>query len=93
MAVFDLDARTRTPRSKRLWAAYELAYTMIDFAAAALFVVGSILFFDEATVRLGTWLFLIGSLCFAAKPSIRMVREVHLWRAGQIDVLAERAGD
>ena len=39
----------------------------------------------------GTWLFLIGSICFALKPTIRLTREIHYFRIGQVDELAKRA--
>lgn len=91
MRLFHPDARSRDAENARLYAEFEVAYTVVDFAAAILFVAGSILFFNEATVTAGTWLFLVGSLCFAAKPSLRLARELRYWRRGQIDRLAERA--
>lgn len=55
-------------------AAYEIAYTCIDFLAGLLFVIGSILFFREATTQAGVWFYLIGSVGFTVRPAI------HLWR-------------
>lgn len=78
---------------RRLYAIYEIAFTIADFAAAFLFIIGSILFFDAATTRTGTWLFLIGSVFFALKPAIRMSREFHFWRTGAYQRLADRALD
>jgi len=75
------------------YAVYELIYTAIDFGAAVLFVIGSIMFFLEAWVGVGTWLFLIGSILFACKPTLRLVREVHLARTGAYEQLAQRAKD
>ena len=64
---------------------------LIERQAALLFVIGSILFFNEATVEFGTWLFLVGSIFFGLKPTIRLIREWHLLRLGKFDELAERA--
>lgn len=75
---------------RRLFAMYEIAYTAVDFVAALCFVVGSIMFFSEAWLKPGTWLFLIGSICFALKPTIRLIREIRLARMGEDVELAER---
>lgn len=92
MRFFDPTTASRSPRHIRIYAAYEIAFTAVDFAAAFLFIIGSVLFFGEATVTLGTWMFLVGSICFALKPTIRLAREIHFWRIGDVDVLAKRAG-
>ena len=68
-------------------------YTVVDFGAAICFVVGSIMFFSEAWLIPGTWLFLLGSMLFACKPSIRLWRELRLFATGDIDTLAERGDD
>lgn len=73
-----------------LYAQYELAYTFVDFAAAGLFVVGSLLFFNESTANIATWMFLIGSICFGLKPAIRLVREIHLYRLGDYKALSDQ---
>ena len=65
----------------------------MDFAAAVLFVIGSALFFSEATTYVATWMFLIGSLCFALKPSLRLARELHYLRIDKLDELAARSTD
>lgn len=70
---------------------FEIAYTVVDFSAAICFIVGSIMFFSEAWLVLGTWLFLLGSILFACKPGIRLWREVHLFAKGNVDVLAKCA--
>lgn len=36
---------------------------------------------------------MIGSFCFAAKPTIRLIREIKLYRMGKYETLAERAED
>lgn len=70
------------PDISRRYALYEVIYTLIDFAAAILFVIGSIMFFFDDWQTPGTWMFLIGSLFFAAKPTLRVVRELHLAAMG-----------
>ena len=89
--MFDPRKKHSSPEHAKLYAAYELGFTIVDFSAALLFVIGSILFFDESTAYVGTWLFLIGSIFFGLKPTIRLVREWHLLRLGKVDVLADRA--
>jgi uncharacterized membrane protein YgdD (TMEM256/DUF423 family) len=91
MSLFNSGRSHDSPRLARLYAAYEIAYTGVDFTAAALFVVGSVMFFSEEWQTAGTWCFLIGSICFAAKPTLRLVREVHYARIGGVEALAERA--
>jgi hypothetical protein len=38
-------------------------------------------------------LFLVGSLLFAAKPTLRLIREIKLYRMGDVDDLAHRFED
>lgn len=76
MKLFDPDNHKQSPAHKEVFMACEIAYTVVDFLAAALFVVGSILFFKEATTYVGTWLFLIGSVFFGLRPSIKLYREL-----------------
>ena len=64
---------------------------MVDFAAASLFIAGSILFFFETTMLVGTWAFLVGSVCFALKPAIRLARELWLAKLHDIGALASDA--
>lgn len=91
MQLFHPGNRNRSPRTARLYAFYELIHTGVDFTAALLFVAGSVLFFDEASKTAGTWLFLIGSVFFALRPSVHLAREIHYWRIGEVERLAERA--
>jgi predicted membrane channel-forming protein YqfA (hemolysin III family) len=72
---------------------YELLFTIVDFSAAVLFIAGSILFFDEDTTYMGTWLFLVGSIFYGLKPCIRLVREWRLLKQGHVDERAERANE
>lgn len=85
MTLFNPDNHTRSAAHKRVYALYELAYTINDVLAAALFVIGSILFFSESTTYAGTWLFLIGSLMFGLRPVIRLLRELKYMRMGDYD--------
>lgn len=91
MRLFRQDTRQHSALSRALWARYEIAYTCVDFGAALCFIAGSVMFFFEAWQIPGTWLFLVGSILFAAKPTIRLVREIHLYRLGDLDDLARRA--
>ncbi|RYH04252.1 hypothetical protein EU805_02440 [Salipiger sp. IMCC34102] len=78
------------PRKKRIYATYELAHTVVDLMAAICFVVGSALFFFPAYETSALWFFLIGSILFAVKPTLRFSREVHLARIGDTGDLAKR---
>jgi len=71
---------TATPTHLRIYKLYECLYTLVDFSAGALFVTGSIFFFYPSLVYAGTWMFLIGSILFAARPTVRLLRELHLAR-------------
>jgi len=89
MRLFNPDNHTRSQVHKELYALYSLAYTIVDFTAALMFIVGSILFFHEDTTYIGTWLFLIGSVCFGLRPTITMMREFAYLRAGDYDEVFE----
>ena len=89
MKIFHPDNRMRSETHKRIYAMYELVYTLNDLGAAALFVIGSILFFNDATVYAGTWLFLIGSIMFALRPMIKLSREIKYLRLGDYDDVAK----
>ncbi|GGL57308.1 YrhK family protein [Wenxinia marina] len=90
MQLFRHETRQKSERSKRYYARSELLYTIVDFGAALSFVVGSVFFFFDSTQTAATWLFLIGSILFAAKPTIRTVREIHLYRMGDYKDLSKR---
>ncbi|MGI9485756.1 MAG: YrhK family protein [Geminicoccaceae bacterium] len=85
MQIFDPESAHKHDRNKKIYAIFELAYTLVDFSAAVLFVVGSILFFNEGTITIGTWCFLIGSIFFGLKPTMRLVRELCYMRAGEYE--------
>lgn len=61
---------------KRSFRKHEIAYTLVDFGAALTFVVGSILFLYPDLTETGTWLFLVGSILFGIKPTIRLSQEL-----------------
>ena len=90
MALFNPSNRTESPAHERVYAIFEVWYTLVDLAAALLFVSGSVLFFWSDTQTPATWMFVVGSVCFALKPTIRLMREVKLLRMGKIERLAER---
>ena len=69
-----------TPRHLEIFWRYQVVRTGVDFGAATCFVVGSVCFFYESLTLLADWLFLIGSVLFAIKPTIDMVRSTHLAR-------------
>jgi uncharacterized membrane protein YgdD (TMEM256/DUF423 family) len=89
--LFSHEARQQSAQARRLYARFEIAHTAVDFLAALAFLVGSILFFSPSTQYSATWLFVIGSLFFAAKPTLRLTREIRLYRLGRLERLAERA--
>jgi len=93
MRFFDPDVRTCSEAHKRVYAYFELAYTLVDVMAAVLFIVGSILFLFPASVTFATYLFIIGSCFFALRPLIRLAREMKFMRMGKIEVLAKREQD
>lgn len=82
MKMFDPANATHSKKHREIYAFYALAYTIVDFSAAVLFVVGSVLFFSSATTYAATWLFLIGSILFGVRPTITLLREIALVRAG-----------
>jgi hypothetical protein len=61
---------------------YELASIINDLMVGVWFVIGSSLFFFEATTVAGVWMFLIGSLQLLVRPLIRLTRNLHLRRVG-----------
>jgi len=80
MPLFHPENAVRSERHRSLYARYELARTVVDFLAALCFVVGSLFYFTAETTLLGTWLFLVGSILFAVKPTIKLARELALRR-------------
>ncbi|MEM6762299.1 MAG: YrhK family protein [Pseudomonadota bacterium] len=77
-------------RARRIHAVYELAYTLAEFSAAACFVIGSLLFFWPSDVFAGTWFFFVGSVLFAIKPTLRLLKELALVREGRTGEIGGR---
>lgn len=94
MTFFDPSKRHKSPEHARIYATIEVIYTVVDFTAAGLFIVGSILFFVPSAKTPALWCFLVGSICFALKPTLRMIRQLRYVQQDKIDALAaeERAG-
>ena len=59
---------------------YELASIVNDFLIATWFLVGSICFLFPELETAAAWLFVIGSLQFIVRPTIRLARHIHLQR-------------
>ena len=59
---------------------YEVASIVNDILVALWFIVGSILFFSDATTIAGTWCFLAGSIELLIRPVIRLARHLSLRR-------------
>lgn len=70
----------RTDRHGEVYGGYQKLYDAVDALAAIAFIVGSALFFSEATQTTATWLFLIGSIFFAVRPLVHVARDFHLAR-------------
>ncbi|WP_281931020.1 YrhK family protein [Roseibium album] len=73
--MFDHALRSASPDHSELVRKYELYRTIVEFLAALTFIVGSVLFFFPILVYAGTWLFLIGSILFAVRPTIWLMLE------------------
>lgn len=91
MRLFDPRARQVTPAQAKRYALFEVLHTAVDFSAAIFFVLGSVLFFFSSTETAAIICFVIGSLFFAAKPSIRLARELWLVKAHKTQRLADHA--
>ena len=70
----------KTDQHRKVYHGYERLYDCIDALAAIAFIVGSALFFSEATTLAATWLFLIGSIFFGVRPAVHLVRDFHMAR-------------
>ena len=90
MPLFHPQNKDRSARHSAIYAAFEIAYTIIDFSAALCFIIGSVMFFSEDWQTPGTWLFLIGSILFACKPTLRLVRELRLVALGDVEDVAKK---
>ncbi len=78
--MFDPRRATESPRHAEVYGRYQIIYTLVEFAAAVAFVIGSVFFFYTSLSVPADWLFLIGSVLFAVRPTITVLRESHLAR-------------
>jgi hypothetical protein len=69
-----------TDKHGEVFGNYQKLYDAVDAAAAVAFIVGSALFFSDRTQLAATWLFLIGSVFFAIRPCVHLVRDFHMAR-------------
>ena len=88
MKLFRHKNRERSEQSRRTYAMFELVRTAVDFLAAMFFLIGSVMFFWNSLQTVAIWFFVIGSACFAAKPTLKLAREIKLARQGEYDDLA-----
>ncbi len=88
--LFHQDQRNRNAETKRIHALFEIVYTLVDFMAALTFLIGSVMFLYDSWQTFGTWLFIVGSILFATKPTLRLARELKLAAMGDADDLADR---
>ncbi|WP_238372372.1 YrhK family protein [Heliomarina baculiformis] len=88
--LFHQDQRNRNADTKRIHALFEIVYTLVDFMAALTFLIGSVMFLYDSWQTFGTWLFIVGSILFATKPTLRLARELKLAAMGDADDLADR---
>lgn len=81
MAIFEsIDISKMSEEKKRKYARYELILTFLEFFGGLTFIIGSFLFLSEATTLLGTYFFIVGSFFFALRPTVKFIREYHLFR-------------
>ena len=94
MRLLDPHLADLTPSHAALFWRYQVVRTLVDFGAAMCFVVGSACFFFTSAATAADWLFLVGSLLFALKPTIDVARSAHLKRLpGQIHGPSHHAPD
>lgn len=59
---------------------YEVASITNDFLIALWFLIGSVFFLYSSLVDPGTWLFILGSFQLLIRPTISLIRHIHLQR-------------
>ena len=64
-------------RVQHLHDLYAFGHLVVDFLAGLTFTVGSVLFFWRSTETPAIWLFVVGSVLFTAKPTVRLVHMLH----------------
>lgn len=77
---FDSRTAQASERHVEIYGRYEKLYNLIDFLAAVAFLIGSVLFFYPSRETSAIWLFVVGSILFAARPTVSVLREFHLAR-------------
>ncbi len=80
MKLLDPALNDLSPRHLEIYWRYQVVRTAVDFGAAVCFVVGSAFFFFVSLSTEADWLFLVGSILFAVKPTIDVIRSSHLNR-------------
>ena len=80
MKGFDPRRATASPRHAEVAGRYQTAYTLVEFAAAVAFLIGSAFFFYEDLAIAADWLFLAGSFLFAVRPTVAVAQQIHLSR-------------
>ncbi len=80
MRLLDPALNDLSPRHLEIYWRYQAVRTAVDFGAALCFVLGSAFFLFASLTRAADWLFLAGSILFAVKPTIDMIRSLHLRR-------------
>ncbi len=80
MKGFDPRRETASPRHAQVAGRYQNVYTLVEFAAAVAFLIGSAFFFDRNLTVAADWLFLAGSFLFAVRPTVAVAQQVHLSR-------------
>ena len=77
-STFDPRRATASQRHIEVYIHYRRVYVTFDCAAALAFIAGSICFLYESLQEAAAWLFIIGSVLFAAVPIISIVQGIHL---------------
>lgn len=87
--AFRPDLNAQSEEAKIFYARVEVAYTILNFVAAIMFLIGSIMAFWPSTGTVSTWMFIFGSIVFAIKPTLNAWREMKLYRMGDTSRLAK----
>lgn len=79
MSQFNPANAQKSEKHENLYQAYGYLYNAVDLIAGLCFAAGSVCFFFEGVVKTaGVWLFVVGSVLFVTRPSIKLAREAHL---------------
>jgi hypothetical protein len=83
--LFDGSLHGVKPNKRKAYVVFEILYNVVDFLAALAFTIGSVMFLYPELTNGAKWCFIIGSLLFAFKPTIRVIREIKLATTGHKD--------